>query len=192
MHRSARATAAVVLFSALATISPAAAVPAPLLDCGDKDSVGRDDYDRGFYVERFPGLFLDSVSLWMGGEAASRTITLTARAGTFAGPVVGMATTQVNIVPASQEVLFDFGHVVAPHGTITFTITAGGVADHLIGVSYGGYAFGPDDDQCLAVQTEGTMPPLSEVRRPGLAIVITGEEPAATVALPLVASDAGE
>lgn len=190
MKTSLRSAAAIVCMAALAmTPATVGAAPAPLVDCGDKAGV-RDDYDRGFYIERFPGLFLDSVSLWMGGPAASRTITLTARAGTFDGPLVGTATTEVDLTPASQEVVFDFGHIVAPRTLVAFSITvAGDVPDHLVGFSAGGYSSGDEITDCPVVETSDTSPPLSEFRRPGIAIVITGEEPAAHVILPMLASD---
>lgn len=137
-----------------------------------------DRIDRGFYIQNFPASALDRVLLKLSaGQAGVYTLSLTARAGTFDGALVGQAFASVQGSGNSlvgQTVVFDFHGVAAPEGGIvTFALkkVAGPEASLYYDVT-GGPCTG-----AVVVQTEDTTPPLSTVRRDRVSLVVLGPEP---------------
>lgn len=134
-----------------------------------------DSISRGIYVTNYAGNNLSSVDLAYQADAAGWwSITLTARRGSFDGPLIGTPQTATASVPTSGEVhvVFDFGGApVAPGDTITFTHSA----QRLDGASSNlHYDIGNNTPACAnIIETNGTTPPLSTVRRNTVGIVLT-------------------
>ena len=142
-----------------------------LIDC-DEGQLGGDAYDRGFYVPEFPGVTFDRVDLAFSSKAGgSFTVSLTARAGTYDGPLLGVSEATVTLSGGiDNNVVTSFlfpSPVVTEGSTVTFAIhpVAGGTDLY--------YAVGAFRE-CPIVQTEGTTPPLDVWRRDGIRIQIFG------------------
>jgi hypothetical protein len=139
---------------------------------------GGDRTDRGFYVTGYPGPNLGTVTLrYSANVPGTYTVVLTARLGTYDGPLVGTPQIAVVSVPAtgtSVPVTFDFGFApVAPGSTITFTQTFVGPGQLFYNVGTGGL-----DDMTFngcpgVIETEGTNPPLDDFRRGSVGVIIT-------------------
>jgi hypothetical protein len=135
-----------------------------------------DGIDRGFYVTGFSGIALDDVTL---GDAASTpgtyTLKLTARSGTFNGPVIGAPSVTANL-PKTSTAHVSFPFFAAPvvmGSTVTFSQTATGPGT--VGYDSGSNDIGAHPGVCPnIVQTEGTSPPLDTFRREGVAITVNG------------------
>lgn len=159
----------------LIALAAAFAVPATaqVVSCPFTGATG-DNSTRGFYVTNYPASTLGTVTLQMTPfSPGPATDTLTARRGTFDGPVLGTATVSINVGASNQMLTFDFGGVaVAPGSTITFAhaVTGSGVPNWDIG-----------SGSCPNVfETQGTTPPLDSIRGSNsYALSITGA-PAAT------------
>jgi hypothetical protein len=126
---------------------------------------GGDRTTRGFYAENFPATTLGGVVLVMQSAGASglHSITLTARADSYDGPVVGASSIDVDLTSTPQQVSFDFSNaVVASGSTVTFEIA---VASDPSSLGYAFYDTG-DGTACPDItQTNGTSPPLDSFRR---------------------------
>jgi len=137
---------------------------------------GGDQITRGFYVSDYPGSNLGTVTLTYFPLASPPVpITLTARLGSYDGPILGSSTMTVS-PPATAS--FDFGGVaVAPGSTITFAHTVGGGdPDGYAFFDYGEAAIGNagDPNACPGViETDGTTPPLDTFRRASMGVTIT-------------------
>jgi hypothetical protein len=132
---------------------------------------GGDLTDRGFYVTNYPGTNIGQVTLAYGTfSAGTYGITLTARAGTYDGPIIGSRTVVVLLTgnSPSTPVSFDFGGAPVTQGsTITFTQS-----------SVGGALFDTGIGPCPGVtETEGTIPPLDTFRRDSVGLMITQAPP---------------
>ncbi|HLX07846.1 MAG TPA: hypothetical protein VKY89_08270 [Thermoanaerobaculia bacterium] len=145
---------------------------------------GGDEVSRGFYLTAYPGSNLSQVELGYtaaNGHAGLWSISLTARRGSYDGPIVG--TTQIATVGVPQFsnatealVVFDFnGAPVTPGDTITFTQTA----QQLGGTGGSGELdFDTGSGPCTNVtETNGTSPPLDGFRRATVGIVVTEHKP---------------
>lgn len=137
---------------------------------------GGDGIQRGFYVENYPGTNLGTVQLtYWTDVAGTYTISMTARSGTYDGPIIGTQMVTVSL-PASTNVTatFDFGGVPVITGTI---VTFSQVKASGPGWVY--YNTGPCgfDLSCTAcpgiIQTDGTTPPLDTPRRISVGVTIT-------------------
>jgi len=160
-------------------VDPTALVDSPLTP--GPSSSGGDFIDRGFYLPAYPGRLLSRVRLWLSTDTAGTyTISLTARAGTYGGPVIGTTTATVSL-PAGRglqtPVNFDFAPAaVTPGTTVTFAMTQ---------VSPAGldlyYEVGVCDGPCATpspfIETEGTTPPLDTLRRNGVSALIFDTRP---------------
>jgi hypothetical protein len=137
---------------------------------------GGDQITRGFYVSDYPGSNLGKVTLnYFPLASPPIPITLTARLGSYDGPIIGSATMSVS-PPATVN--FDFaGAPVAPGSTITFAHSVnGGDPDGFAYVDYGAASIGnpSDPNACPGVtETNGTTPPLDTFRRASMGVTIT-------------------
>jgi len=144
----------------------------PLISCLD-GSPG-DRIDRGFYVPSFPGVSLVQVDLFLSSSTlGTYTFDLTARSGTFDGSVIGIGTATVDLGSGEVQTAFEFSNaVVTEASTVTFAITqVGGPSDIVF------YSVPVDNPSCPVIQTNGTEPPLSTMRRNGVKVVIQGGQP---------------
>lgn len=144
-----------------------------LIDC-DSGIQGGDHLSFGFYVPSFPGQALDGVDVFLASSTAGAfDFSLTARDGTYDGPVLGVAQVTMSLnadVFESQRASFVFPAVaIGPGSTVTFVITKdagpGGVQYYDVLTS----------DPCPIIETLGTDPPLSEFRRNGIRALFYGQ-----------------
>lgn len=159
---------------------------------------GGDFYDRGFYVPAYPGTSLESVKLvFSTRDPGTYTISLTARADAYNGPLLGTSTKSVTLVGSySQDVPVTFEFSVpriAKGSTVCFIISKrSGPGNRLF------YSVPPPTGGCPeVVQTEGTSPPLDTFRRNGVNVEITGEDsgqvfPSDSIQAAIDASSPGE
>ena len=124
---------------------------------------------RGFYVTRYGGTKLNTVSLFhRAAQQGSRRIRLTARLGSYDGPLIGQATAERLMNTTRSETVFNFQGAAVPAGsTIAFTqeVQFGDPAvTHDVG-------FGPCPD---VTQTNGAAAPLDTFRRASVGVTITG------------------
>jgi hypothetical protein len=144
---------------------------------------GGDRIDRGFYLPSYPGRLLSRVRLWLTTDTAGTyTVSLTARAGTYGGPVIGTASATV-FLPAGPglpiPVNFDFApSPVAPGTTVTFAMTQVSPPGLDLFYHVGSCNFSPT---CITPspfkETEGTTPPLDTPRRNGVSALIFDTRP---------------
>jgi Ca2+-binding RTX toxin-like protein len=156
-------------------VGPSTASAQTVVSCPFAGSSG-DQVSRGFYVTNYPGTNIDKVTLaYDTSTAGTYAITVTARAGTYDGPIIGTSAASVSL-PAgttpSVPVSFAFGGVLATQGsTITFSQSATGPGTLFYDVGVG---------PCPGVtQTNGTTPPLDTTRRDSVGLTITQAPPGA-------------
>jgi len=165
-----------VIFSDRFDIEPVAP-PAALIACaGD---AGGDLISRGFYVPGYPGTSLNQATLhFSAGIAGTYTFSLTARSGTYDGPMLGTATASVTLTANDQaNVATTFVYeavAVEPGSTVTFAIAQ--VAGPTGGAAFYSVA-DLGDPTCPVIQTDGTTPPLDTFRRQGVRVTIEGALP---------------
>ena len=149
-----------------------------LLSCGFQP--GGDGIDRGFHVPSFPGSALSQVDLFFSTSiAGDYTLSLTAFAGTYDGPIIGTSSATVALtadVLANVQTAFLFpSPPVTPGSTVAFRVgLTGGAGGSVF------YALGLTDPDCAQiVETEGTSPPLSTPRGGGrpMGAIIQGRAP---------------
>lgn len=168
----------------------------PLLECPLRG--GGDNFTRGFYIPEFPADRLGFVELSLRtNNPVDAVVTLTARAGTYDGPLIGTAEISIladDWVPSGDQPSasdsdsetesmgsdyyhpspFDFGGVqVVPGGTITFVLEAvsGGYMYYDVGPCFLGQS---DCDLCggEVIETLGTEPPLDSFRRASVGMTV--------------------
>jgi Ca2+-binding RTX toxin-like protein len=155
------------LAAAAALMAPSTATAQTVVSCPFSNS-GADSLNRGFFVTQYPGTNLDQVTLqYLTNTAGAKAITLTARAGTYDGPIIGSQTVSATLpMNMFTPVTFGFGGVAVAQGsTITFSQTSvgAGTLNYDVGV-------GP----CPGViQTTGTSPPLDSFRDDNVGLTIT-------------------
>jgi hypothetical protein len=183
-NRSARRKPAIAILLAALTIAllgafqPTTAAADVALSCPFDPTGSGDGLDRGFYVTGYPGTNIDRVTLEYDADVAGvYTFTLTARSGTYAGPIIGTSTVSASIpitTYATTPVTFSFGGApVASGSTITFAQSSTGPDT---GVFYNS-GIGP----CPGVtETEGTTPPLDTFRDDNVGVTIATASPPAT------------
>jgi hypothetical protein len=148
--------------------SPAVPGDGTVLSCPFSPDGGGDRVDRGFYVDGYPGVTLGTVTLRHSGTAGPVTLSLTARLNSYDGPVLGTATVSRDLPGPGADTTFPFGNLPVPAGSrVTFTQTL----DAGTGPVFYDTGFGP----CEGVtETADTTAPLSEFRRAGVGVRITG------------------
>ena len=162
-------------------VDPTALVDSPLTP--GVASNGGDQIDRGFYLPSYPGRLLSTVRLWLTATTAGTyTISLTARAGTYGGTVIGTTTATV-FVPAGTglptPVNFDFApSPVTPGTTVTFAMTQVSPAGCGSLLRCGPVRLRrPCATPSPFKETEGTTPPLDTPRRNGVSALIFDTRP---------------
>jgi hypothetical protein len=182
-HRR-RATAfqlGVLFVIALGAAAPA--VAATIVSCPNSGG-GGDQVTRGFYVQNYNGSTLDTVALTFvtGGGVGSYSVSLTAHAGAYDGPVIGTTQT-ANFTETGGLATYSFGSAPVVSGsTVAFVMVltsspAGGSVFFDVGTC------GLGDAACATCpgvfETEDTTPPLSTFRRGSVGLAITGQAPGA-------------
>jgi hypothetical protein len=145
------------------------------------NSGGDDRLSRGFYVQGYPGTNLGTVQVtYWTTVAGSYTISMTARDGTYDGPMIGATQIVTVDLPASTYITttFDFGGASVISGTtVTFSqakVSGPGSAYY----NTGPCGFDLNCTTCSGVyQTSGTMPPLDTIRRRSVAVMIAQVQP---------------
>ena len=147
---------------------------------------GGDQISRGFYVQNYGAGSLGTVTLqYIAGTAGPYTVSLTANAGAYNGPVIGSATASATIAASGDTPMtFNFGNAaVTPGTTVTFTqllVSGPGV----LFFDTGNGALGVMDNTCPnVIETEGTTPPLDLFRRNSVALAINAGAAAVIPAL---------
>lgn len=149
-----------------------------LLDCPEE--TGGDFTDRGFYIPDYPGSTLNSLTVYLktNSNPANSTfpyqVGIRVRSGTYNGPLLDQfrwADVQLN--NTEEAVTIQFANVsVVPGSTVCFAFDINkqpGAPDLVYSVP--GFQGGCPD----VVQTSDTNPPLSNFRRNGVKLQITGE-----------------
>jgi len=146
-----------VLCLLLVAAAPArAATDQTLVSCPFSGGNAGYNLTRGIFVTGYQGTNLDQVALaYIPGSPGSYTITLIARSGTYDGPIIGTAATDVTLTntAGSTPVTFSFGAKPVPQGsTVAFTQSYTGA---------GILQLDPGTTVCPNVTlTNGTTPPL--------------------------------
>jgi hypothetical protein len=138
------------------------------------DGTPGDRIDRGFYVPSFLGVSLTRVDLFLSSSTlGTYTFELTARSGTFDGPAIGVGSATVDLGGGEVQTAFAFSDAEVTEGTtVTFALTqVSGPSDIVF------YSVPGDNPSCPVIQTNGTEPPLSTMRRNGVKITIEGGQP---------------
>jgi len=145
-----------------------------LLSCsGDP---GGDLDDRGFYIPSYPGNSLDSARLVFSTfDPGTYTMILTARKGTYDGPILGSDSATVVMLgayPQSVATTFTFPSVrVAEGSRVCFILSRRSGTGRVY------FSVAPLSGGCTSViETDGTTPPLDTFRRNGVNLVINGED----------------
>lgn len=165
---------AAAVAGALIVAASASTASAELLaSCGFSSgtTVNGDNISRGFYLTNYPGQSLRSIKLrHVAGTAGSYQITVTARASSFAGTVVGEPYTATVTLGTTvgTDVTYELGDMpVTPGSTITFSMTATGPGSVFYDVAV--------PAACANVtQTEDTTAPLSTYRRDRIGYEVRG------------------
>lgn len=176
MHplRTGRWLVFVLLLSVAAVAAPSSVAATVLIDCLDGIS-GVDAFERGFYVPAFPGTALEGVDLLFSAFTGGvYTITLTARADTYDGPLIG--TSQTTVTLTSDINAFVEGNFAFPSSFVTEGSTVTFALSLVSGPEEPLYAVTTNVDPCVIIQTQGTTPPLDTWRRYGIRARIHGQE----------------
>ena len=163
--------------------------PTALVDSPPAPGLGGtgDRVDRGFYHPSYPGRLLSRVTLWLSADTTGTyTVSMTARAGAYDGPVIGTSTAIVGLTggAARTPVNFDFAPAAVTPGTlVTFAMTQVSPAPapgEIVFYHVGTCNF---DAGCVTpspfTETEGTTPPLDTFRRNGVSAIIYRHAPTA-------------
>lgn len=166
-----------VILNRSLTFTAQSVAPSTLVSCAT-DASGGDLIDRGFYIQSYPGLSLNQATLNFSADTPGEyAFSLTARSGTYDGPIIGVANAKVvvangrsSFTPATFFFPSPFPGI-AQGSTVTFTLTqqAGPSTN---AVFYEVPSNG--DSTCPVTQTNGTTPPLDTFRRNGVKIQIQG------------------
>ena len=156
------------LASVVLSLSAATAGAAVLANCNFSTG-GGDGLDRGFYVSLYAGNTVDTVTLaYRSPVPGRRTIELTMRLNAYNGPVLGVATADVDVGTTTAPTIFNFQGVAVPPGfLLAFTqrVTGG---DESVTYNVG-------TGTCSNItQTIGTTAPLDAFRRATVGLMITG------------------
>jgi hypothetical protein len=161
-------------FVMLGGMRPVAAAAQTVVSCPFDPTGGGDDIGRGFYVTGYPGTNIDQVTLEYGaGGSGTYAVTLTARSGTYNGPIIAARTASVSPAnsSATTPLTFAFGGTPVAFGsTITFTQTKTGPGNQVFYNVPAGLCPG-------VIETNGTTPPLDTPTGSGVGLTITQASP---------------
>ena len=147
-----------------------------LVSCPFNSTGGDDRLSRGFYVQSYPGTNLGTVQVtYWTNVAGSYTISMTARDGTYDGPIIGTTQTVTVDLPASTYITttFDFGGASVISGTTVTFLQAKVSGPGSAYYNTGPCGFDLNCTTCSGVyQTSGTTPPLDIIRRRSVAVMI--------------------
>jgi Ca2+-binding RTX toxin-like protein len=159
-------------------VAPAAATAETVVSCPFTNGTGTDSLSHGFYVTNYPGTNIDQVTLAYApnfGAEGTYMITLTARTGTYDGPIIGTRTVTASLTNPSSTTPVNFafgGASVAQGSTITFSQSATGGPGEIF--------FDTGIGPCPGVtETNDTTPPLSTFKQDSVGLIITQVLPAA-------------
>jgi hypothetical protein len=169
---------------------PLLAVDPPLVDCPATGAPGDTFGSEGFYVPSFPGKSLKDVTLQLLFPSPGiYGLSLTARAGSYGGAVLGTASTNVSVgTDRLLPVTFSFAAPAVTPGTLV------AFSHEKVSGPAGSIYYGVQTqlDACPVVQVNGFSGPLSTYRRNGIAIRITGDPATGgvprTITIPAAAS----
>ena len=173
MRRLAGLAGALAL-TCLAFAGTADAAVKTVVSCPAGNTTGDSLY--GFYVQPFQGYTLGTVTVPLvktgaGDPAGDYAVTLTARSGSYDGPLVGTVTSHLmdpGVSPDYTEVGFTFNAPVTYGSTVTFAFS--GADSTLLYYDYAGTCPG-------VIQTDDTNPPLGSGNRGNPpSVTITGED----------------
>jgi hypothetical protein len=158
-----------VLFLAFGVSYGAIAVANVVVSCPASGG-GGDLTDRGFYVTGYGAGTLGTVTLQYSAHTVGiYTVSLTANAGAFNGPLIGTWTASAAVATSGDTpITFNFGAPVSLGSTIAFT--------QALVSGPGSLFFDTGSGGCPGVtETNGTLPPLDTPRRDSVALVITSD-----------------
>jgi hypothetical protein len=140
---------------------------------------GGDQISRGFYVESYPGITLDTVEVaYTTNNPGIYTMAMVIRRDAYNGPIVGEQEISINISGASTEAIFEFDNVSVPQGTtLTFAQSIIAGPGSVVFYDTGPCGFGDCSDCPGIYQTSSTEPPLSTIRRESVGVTIMGNAP---------------
>ena len=157
------------------TGDPSSITSATTFQCPFSFDESGDNLTRGFYIENYQGVTIDTVTLQHSTTTPGlKTITLIVRLWTYDGPLVGTASVTRDVSSVNTPTVFHFGGVPVPAGArLTFQqqLDAGSA------IVFYDTGFGPCD---AIAETTGTAPPLDAWRRDSVGIEITGRVASAT------------
>lgn len=151
-----------------------------VVSCPFDSGGGDDNLSRGFYIQSYPGTNIDTVQLtYWTNVAGSYTISMTARAETYDGPIIGTTqTVTVDLLDSTYlTTTFDFGGTAVISGTTVTFSQAQVSGPGSVYYNTGPCGFDLDCTACPGVyQTSGTTPPLDTDRRRSVAVTIAQEK----------------
>ena len=153
-----------------------------VVSCPFSSSGGGDLLERGFYVSNYAGTNIDTVTLrYVTSVPGIYTVTLSARLGSYNGPLIGSSTAPLLVPSPSQDLTFHFDAAPVPLGsTITFTQSVVGPGGLFYDVGNGGLGDATYAGCPGVIETEGAVPTLDSFRRASVGLRITQILPTAT------------
>ena len=158
---------------------------ASVVDACAFGGVPRESLTRGIVVPKFEGTNLRTVQLQYGANmSGTYRITVTARSGSFDGPLVGSPqTAYVFLIPYNMSVAapvtFDFGGApVDEDSVLTLTQTVSGPGEAFFDGGMGAAAVDPAPPLPMveAYETDDTRPPLSTYRKARVGLTLTQDD----------------
>jgi hypothetical protein len=140
---------------------------------------GGDQVTRGFYIQSYAGTNLSTVTLgYVVHTPGSYTTSLTARLGSYNGPIIGATQTKTTTLGLTETlVTYNFGGAAVPTGSlVTFTqqvVSGPDVVFYDLGTGAAG-----------VIETVGTTPPLDTFFGNSVGVTITQQDPPPTTPVP--------
>jgi hypothetical protein len=172
---SRRAWLVIGVVLSLWVVAPAQAESLQTCGFSTGNTVNGDSISRGFYLINYPGQSLRTLKLRHSATVTGTySITVTARAGSFSGAVIGEPYTATVVLGANSsvgvDVLYELGDMpVTPGSTVTFSMTATGPGTVF-------YDVGVPAACANVTETEDTGAPLSAFRRDRVGFEVFGRK----------------
>ena len=144
------------------------AAPTPLFTCPMNFGAGGFSSVGGLYMPSYPGLSLDAATLQLFTfNPGTFSLTLTVRSNAYNGAVLGTATTTVTLDSSVSPATFPFPSLhIVPGSRVCFVVTVVSGPASFVYVLVGSCS----ED----IGTIDTTPPLSTIRRNGVALTLAG------------------